>query len=98
MGVNATELINNPWETIFSPFEDIIPGFWLIPIGVIAVALFIKTRSITVSSIWLFASCIMLGSGNLFVNNPEIAFVYFLFAVFGFIGVIVSLYTNVRRY
>jgi len=93
MVINGSELINNPWDTIFSPFSDILGGsFWLIPIGFIAVALFVKTRTVAVSSVWLMSSCLILGSGTIFSSYPEMSFVYYLFAVLGLVGVIVSMF------
>jgi O-antigen/teichoic acid export membrane protein len=92
MAVNGSELIENPWDTLWSPFIDIFGvGFWLIPIGIIAVALFMKTREVTVSSIWILVSCFLVGTG-VFVEHPEIGFVYYLFAVLGLVGTIVSIF------
>ena len=90
--VNGSEFIDNPFNTIFGTFTDIMGGaFWLIPIGVIAVALFIKTRSITVSSIWLMASTAIVGTG-VFVDYPEVGFIYYLFTVIGIVMTIVSIF------
>lgn len=90
--VNGSELLDNPFDTIMGTFTDIMGGaFWLIPIGVIAVALFIKTRSITVSSIWLMASCAIVGTG-VFVDYPEMGFVYYIFTIIGLVMSIVSIF------
>ena len=92
MAVNGTSLLNDLWNTIFSPFSDILGGgFWLIPIGFISIALFIKTRNVTASSMWLLCSCSIMGSGELFTDFPEMSFIYYLFAIIGLVGVIVSL-------
>jgi hypothetical protein len=93
LGLNGSELINNPLNTITSVFTNIIgSAFWLIPIGAIAVALYVKTKQPVVSSVWLIASCLMLGSGNLFVDAPEMAIVFYLFAGIGFVGLILNIY------
>jgi len=90
--INGSELINDPLDTIISPFTDILGGiFWLIPIGIIAVALFVKTRSVTVSSIWLMASTALIGTG-VFVDYPEVGFIYYIFTVLGLVGAIVSIF------
>ena len=92
MGINGSELINNPWDTIWSPFTNIFgASFWLIPIGIIAAALFMKTREVTVSSVWLIVSCLLIGS-SVYTEYPEIGFIYYVFTVIGVIGTIVSLY------
>jgi len=93
MAINGTDLLNDPWGTTFSPFTDILgTGFWLIPISFIALALYVKTRDTTVASVWLLASTLILGSGNLFTGQPEMAFIFFIFTTMGIIGVIVSIY------
>ena len=92
MGVNGSELIDNPWDTIWSPFTDIFGGgFWLIFIGMIAVALFVKTRDATVVSIWLLGSCLLVGTG-IFSSYPEMGMIYYIFAILGMIGAIAGIY------
>jgi len=92
MAINGSELIDNPWDTIWGTFTDIFGGaFWLIPIGIIAVALFMKTREVTVTSIWLLLSTVLVGSA-VFSEHPEIGFIYFIFTVIGLVGTIVSIF------
>ena len=92
MGVNGSEFINNPWDTIWSPFTDMFgQGFWLIFIGFIAVALFIKTRNVAVVSVWLMGSSLLVGSA-IFSNYPSMGFVYYIFTVLGLVGTIVSIF------
>jgi len=93
MSVNGSELIDNPWETIFSPFTDFFGmGFWLLPLSFIAIALYVKTRDTTIVSVWLMASSLLLSSGSIFTGQPEMAFVFSIFTVLGIIGVVVSIY------
>jgi len=90
--VNGSELINNPLDTVMSPFTDLLgSGFWLVPIGVIAVALFIKTRNVAVTSVWLMGSSLLIGS-SIFSSYPAMGFVYYLFTIIGFVGVIISIF------
>jgi len=90
--VNGSDLISNPWDTIWKPFIDIFGGgFWLIPIGTVALALYVKTREVSVSSIWLMISCFLVGS-TVFSSHPEISFIYFVFTVIGLIGTVVSIF------
>jgi len=43
--VNGTELLDDPFNTVFSPFTDLLgSAFWLVPISIIAAALFMKTK------------------------------------------------------
>ena len=93
MGVNGSELLNNPFQTVFSPFTDILGSmFLLVTIGAIAVALYVKTKTPVVSSVWLICSCLMLGSGNLFIDSPQMAMIFYLFAGLGIVGLVVSIY------
>lgn len=90
--VNGSELLDNPFNTIMGTFTDILGGsFYLIPIGVIAVALYVYSRDVTVSAIWLMASSLLVGT-SFFSTYPGISFVYYLFTVFGLVVAIVSIF------
>jgi len=91
--INGSDLINQPWNTTFGPFTDLFgSAFWLIPLSFITVALFVKTRNPTAVSGFMIASGIILGSGNMFVSNPEMAFVYWIFAALGIVGLILGIF------
>ena len=93
MPLNSSDLLTDPIDTIMSTFTDILSSaFWLIPIGFIAVALYIKTKEVTAVSIWLLGSCLLVGSANLFGEYPQMAFVYYIFAVIGLVGTILSIW------
>jgi len=93
MVLNGSDLIDNPLDTMMSPFTDIIgSAFWLIPIGFIGLALYIKTRNFTATSIWLMASCSILGTSNLFVDHPEMSFLYYVVSILGLVGTVISVY------
>ena len=91
--VNGSEIIDKPWDTIFSPFTDLLSnGFWLIPIGFIGVALYVKTHNLTATGVWLTISSLLLASGNIYTGFPELAFVYLIFTVIGIMGIVVDIY------
>jgi len=93
MALNGSSLLDDPINTLMGTFTDILTSaFWLIPIGFIAVAIYIKTREVTAVSIWLLASCLLVGSANLFGEYPQMAFVYYIFAVIGLVGTILSIW------
>jgi len=93
MGLNGSELTNQPLNTIFSIFTDILgSAFWLVPVGFIAIALYIKTKEFTASSVWLMASTAILGSSNLFTDHPEMSFLYYVLTIIGFVGTVVGIY------
>lgn len=92
MAVNGTELINNPWDTIFSPFTNLFgESFWLFPLTFISVALFIKTRDPTITGLFMTASGALFGT-MMFSNYPEMASVYILFAVIGAVSSLLGVF------
>jgi len=92
MPLNATELIENPFTVIFSPYTDLLSSsFWLFPLTFICIALYMKTRNVTMVSAFMIGSGAILGTA-MFTNYPEMAMVYYLFAAIGLIGVILGIY------
>lgn len=96
MSFNGSELIDNPFNEFSSVFTDIIGlSFFLIPISFIAIAIYIKTRTVAASGVWLIASTLMVGTA-IFTEYPAVGFIYYLFTVISFVGVIVSIYLESR--
>ena len=92
MAVNGSELIDSPWSTIMSPFTDLLGnGFYLIPITFIAIALYIKTKDIMVSSVWLLASGLLLSAGSIFTGYLEMSILYTIVVAIGISGVVMNL-------
>ena len=93
MPINGTDFLNNPWNTTFAAYTDLLgSAFWLIPVSFIAVALYIKTRNPVVATSFMTASGILLSSGNIFMGQPQMVFVYTVFTVISFSGMIGSIY------
>ena len=93
MPVNGSELLDNPFNTIFSPFTELLGnGFFLIPVTIIAAALYVKTRSPVAVSAFLMGSGLLLSGGSLFSGYPEMIDVYALITVIGIVGLIASLF------
>ena len=93
MAVNGSELIDNPFDTVFSPFTDLLgPSFWLIPITFIAIALYVKTKDVVIVSAFLLGSSVLLSAGSMFTGYPEMGLVYMIFAGLGIIGVIAGIF------
>jgi len=91
--INGSELIDKPWDTIFSPFTKLLgAGFFLILTTIIAAALYVKTHNPVTVSCFLIASGIFLSTGSLFGSYPEMITVYALFTTIGIMGLIVSLF------
>jgi len=93
MAINGSDLINNPFNTTFEPFTDLFgSAFWLIPLSFITVALFVKTRNPVGVSGFMIASGLILGSGNIFMGNPQMSLAYWIFAALGMVGIILSIF------
>ena len=93
MPLNGSELVNKPWDTIFSPFTNLLgTGFYLIPLTFICIALYMKTRDFVVVSMFMIASGSLLGSGGIFAGYGSMAFAYLMFAALGVIGLIVGVF------
>jgi len=93
MSINGSDLINEPIDTIFSPFTDLLgSSFWLIPLSFITVALYMKTRDVVVTSLFMIGSGVFLAGGSIFAGYPEMILVYGGFATVGLIGIILDIY------
>ena len=93
MPVNGSELVNNPWNTTFSPYMDLLgSSFWIFPLSFIAIALYIKTRNPTLVSSYMLASGVLLASGQIFMGNPEMVLSYIIFAVLGLVGILLDVF------
>jgi len=91
--INGTDFIDNPWNTTFKVFTDLLgAGFYLVPLSFIAVALYVKTRNPTTVSAFIWASGILMASGSIFMDYPEMAIAYSIFTAFGIVGVILSVF------
>ena len=91
--INGSDFINNPWNITVKAFTDLFgSGFYLIPISFIAVALYLKTRNPVTVSAFLLGSGILLSSGSIFMDYPEMGFVYTIFTILGLVGLILSIY------
>ena len=95
--INGTELLENPIDTIFSPFTSLIgDAFWLITISVIAAALYVRTKSITVVGAWLLGAGMFMSAANLFSEYPSIIDFYLLIVVIGIGSLILGILLDNR--
>lgn len=93
MPINGSELIDNPMDTIFSPFTDLLgTSFWLIPLTFITIALYVKTRDTVIVSVFMLASGVLLSSGSIFAGYPEMALAYMIFSGLGIVGLIAGIF------
>jgi len=92
MPFNGSEIIDNPFSTIFSPFTDLFgTGFWLIPLTFMAVALYIKTKNIISVFAFLLAASALLASGSIFAGYPEMAYVYIIIGLLAIVSMVLGI-------
>jgi hypothetical protein len=100
MAINGSELIDQPWNTTFSPFTNLFDSFldgagvlfFLVPITIIAVALYVKTREPVMVSMYLIASGALFAGSGLFIGSVSMQLVYVVVAAIGFVSLFISLF------
>lgn len=104
MAVNGSEFINDPFNTSFSPFTEFFEGlglngmlFFLFPLMIIVLAVYIKTDDPVVASMSMIVSGLLLGSGGIFVGSGDVALVFYIFAALGVAGVLLSVFFQRRK-
>ena len=98
MPVNGTEMLNDPWNTTFSPFtnmfQDVIGNgqvFFLFPLIILTIGIQIKTENSIMTSLFMIASGALLGTGGLFAGATSMAMLFTIFAAMGLVGLFLSL-------
>ena len=98
MPFNGSDLINQPWNTTWSPYTDFFQRifgngalFFLVPIMVLALSLYVKTRNITMVAMFMIGSGILMSSGSMFTNAPQVSLIFIIFTALGFVALILSL-------
>lgn len=91
MVFNGSELINQPWNTTFSPFFHLFSMvFFIIPITFIGASLFVKTRDTPLTSLWFVIGGSFLMGASAFNNAPGAVIVYLVVTM---LGIAVLLYS-----
>lgn len=100
MPFNGSDIVTDPVNTTFSPFTELFESlgtgmgatFWLFPLSVIAVALYVKTRSVETVSLYMITSGALLGSGGIFWGATDMGLVFLVFASLGIASLFISLF------
>jgi len=101
MPVNGSDFIDEPFNTTLKPFTDLFErflgegfglAFFIIPLSIIAVALYMKTRDPVMVSMYMLASGALFASGGAFMGMGGMVIVYILFAALGITGLFMSLF------
>jgi len=93
MPFNSSGISTNPFDTIISPFTDLLGiGFFIIPLAIIATALYVKTKSPIAVSAFLMASGTLFTSAGMFASYPEMVAVFMIVTLMGVVGMFLSIY------
>ena len=93
MAFNASELLSDPIAYSLTVFIDLLgTGFYLIPVSVIAGALFLQKRDPAIVSLYMITSGALLGTGSIFAGYGQMAMFYIFFAAVGIGSLFMSLY------
>ena len=97
MVFNPSDLFEKPVNTTMSPFTgffDTIVNegmiFYLIPLSIIAIALYFKTKEPAVVGLFMITSGALLSTGNIFAGAIPMAIVYAVFAGIGLGALVIS--------
>ena len=104
MALNGTDFINDPFNTSFSPFTDFFENmgmngmlFFLFPLMILVLAIYVKTEDPVVASMSMIVSGLLLGSGGMFIGSGDVALVFYIFAALGIAAVLLSVFFQRRQ-
>lgn len=84
MPINGSELINQPWNTTFSPYISLLGQGWLlIPVSFIGAAIFMRTRDPVILSMYMILTGGLLSAGGLFSGFAPALPAYVVFTALG---------------
>lgn len=103
MPFNGSELMDNPFETIFSPFTDFFElatgngGFFFVFVVIIlAIGLYIKTKDLTFTSMFVVASFGILSLGTYMGSMIELSILFAVFCALGLVALIMNLVLHLK--
>lgn len=97
MALNGSELVNNPWNTTWSPwtnlFHDMVGSgalFWLVPLTVLTLGIYVKTQNPVMTTAFMVGSGALLAGGSIFTGSPEMSIAFTIFTAIGLTGLFAS--------
>ncbi len=95
MAVNITEFMTDPWGNTFAVFTDLLgTPFWLIPLSVVAAALWMKTKDPAIVSLYMITTGGLLLTGNLFIGVMDMVMFYGVFTAVGIGSLFIELFLS----
>ena len=92
--INGSDLINQPWNTTFSPYINLFGQGWLlIPVLFITAAIFMRTKDTTVVAMFMLITGVLLfGGSTILAGWGAASFLFLIFAALGFAALIYSIF------
>jgi len=104
MALNGTDFINAPWNTTFSPYTELFANvvgngyvFYLVPLVVVTLALYVKTREPVMAAMFMITSGGLFSMGTIMVGAFDMSTVFIIFCAIGFLTLFLSIFYKNRR-
>ena len=81
----------DPWTDLFKHFFGHGEIFYIIPVIVLTVGLYIKTNNITVPSMFMIGSGVLLGVTTLIMGMPILGLIFIIFGAIGIGSLFINL-------
>lgn len=105
MALNGTVWKEAPWNTTWSPYTDVFETifgngnvFYLLPIIVLAFALYMKTNNPVMAAMFIMAASGILAMSTMLAGLPELAMMFTIFTAIGITIVVASIIFQKRGY
>jgi len=99
VALNGSDLINDPFNTTFSPFTGFFERttgagmlFFLFPVIVLTLAIYMKTEDPLMATMFMIGSGASLTAGSMFIGSSEMSIVFIIFTAMGIAGMFASLF------
>jgi len=98
--INGTTMINDPFNTLFSPFTNFFEGilgpglgaaFFLLPVTVLALGVYVKTNDIVTTSMFLLLTGALLFTGSIMAGIPEMGIIFIIFTAMGIVSLFIGI-------
>jgi len=95
--INGSDLITQPYNTTFGAYIGLFgPGWIIIPLTVIAAALFVKTRDTALVSIYMIMAGAFMTVGSVWTGFIGASVLYIIFAGIGIAALMYNVFYGGR--
>lgn len=92
-----TDFWNETWNTTTEPYTDIFNDvlgngsvFYMFPVIVLTIAIYLKTQSGVMASMFMIGCGALLSTANIFGGSLQMTAVFIIFTAIGIVGLFVS--------